>query len=155
MVSTQKKRQQNRRLLSHLDHFDQNVLIGHAVSSGSQSVLVNNSPAGPDNTVNNNDSIPTTIENTVSDQILEICLPDRIDREMGDIADMVEDRIEDAILTMIDNIITPRIDLAVRLINAFSGRDAAKATANQNLGNLQGSLPLLKTYPIGTVRFMK
>ena len=57
-------------------------------------------------------------------QNLERCSNERIGREMGNIVDTVEDRIQNAILTVIGNIIAPRIKLAVRLINASSGQDA-------------------------------
>ena len=48
---------------------------------------------------------------------------------MGSFVDKVEDRIQNAILTAIDNNITPRIELVVGLMNASSGRDATSVTA--------------------------
>ena len=68
---------------------------------------------------------------------------------MGDLVDTVEDRIQNANLTRINNIITPRVDLAVWLINAPSGRTAASITLN--LGKIWGSPPLSTTY---LTRFM-
>ena len=41
MVSTRKKRQSNRRLLSQLDDFDQDMIIGNAVSERQENVVVN------------------------------------------------------------------------------------------------------------------
>ena len=49
---------------------------------------------------------------------------------MGNIVDTVEDRIQNAILTAIDNIVTPKIELAIRSINASSGRDVASTSGN-------------------------
>ena len=49
---------------------------------------------------------------------------------MVNIVDTVKDRIQKEILTTNDNIITPRIELAVMSTNALSGRDAASVTAN-------------------------
>ena len=49
---------------------------------------------------------------------------------MGDIVETVEDGIPNVILTAVDEIIPPRIELAVWLINASSGQDAASVTAN-------------------------
>ena len=40
---------------------------------------------------------------------LERCLNERIDREMSNIADTVEDRIQNAILITIDNVVAPKI----------------------------------------------
>ena len=48
---------------------------------------------------------------------------------MGNIVDTVKDRTQNAILTAIDNIITPRIELAFSSINASTGRDVANVTA--------------------------
>ena len=66
---------------------------------------------------------------------------------MNNIVDTVEDRIQNAILTAIDNIVAPEIELAIRSINASSGRDATSVSANsEHGGNTEGSMPLLKTH---------
>ena len=49
---------------------------------------------------------------------------------MSNIIDAVEDRIQNAILTAFDNIVAPRIELAVRSITASSGRDVTSVSAN-------------------------
>ena len=41
MVSTRKRRQSNRRLLSQLDGFDQDKIIGNAVSERRENTVVN------------------------------------------------------------------------------------------------------------------
>ena len=41
MVSTRKKRQSNRRLISQLDEFDQDMFIGKAVSERQEKIVVN------------------------------------------------------------------------------------------------------------------
>ena len=61
---------------------------------------------------------------------LERCFNERIDREMSNIVDTVEDRIQNAILTAIDNIVAPKIEIAIRSINASSGRNATSVSAN-------------------------
>ena len=61
---------------------------------------------------------------------MERCFDERIDREMSNIVDTVEDRIQNAILTAIDNIVAPKIELAIRSKNASSGRDATSVSAN-------------------------
>ena len=76
----------------------------------------------------NNDSVVNG--NAMSVKTLERCLNERIDREMSNIVDKVEDRIQNAILTAIDNIVAPKIELAIRSINASSGRDATSVSAN-------------------------
>ena len=53
---------------------------------------------------------------------------------MGNIVDTVEDEIQNAKLTAICTIITPKIELAIRSINASSGRDAVFITASSGRG---------------------
>ena len=61
---------------------------------------------------------------------LERCFNERVDREMNNIVDTVEDRIQNAILTAIDNIIAPKIELAIRSISESSGRDVTSVSVN-------------------------
>ena len=46
----------------------------------------------------------------------------------------MQSRIQNAILTAIHNIVAPKIELAIRSINASSGRDATSVTANSECG---------------------
>ena len=57
---------------------------------------------------------------------------------MNNIVDTVEDRIQNAILTAVDNIIMPKIELAVRSVNASSGRDVTSVVANSERGEHVG-----------------
>ena len=114
MVSTGTKTQQNRRLLSQLYDFIQGVITDDALKSRKQNVVVNSGSIYQEFPVSNTDSIPAVNEITMNAKALERCLPGRIDKEMGNIIETVEDRIQNAILTANDNNITPRIELAVR-----------------------------------------
>ena len=49
---------------------------------------------------------------------------------MNKIVETVEDRIQNAILTAVDNIVAPKIELAIRSIIASSGRDVTSVSAN-------------------------
>ena len=82
---------------------------------------------------------------------LERFFSERIDKEMSNIVDTVQDRIQNAILTAIDGFVAPKIYLAIRSINA---QDATSVTANSERGNTLGLLPLLKTYPKGIIHYM-
>ena len=130
MVSTRKKRQSNKRLLSQLDDFDQDMIIGNAVSESQENAVVNEGTNERDFTVgtSNNDSVING--NAKSMKTLERCFNERIDREMNNIVETVEDRVQNAILTAIENIVAPKIELAIRSINASSGRDATSVSAN-------------------------
>ena len=114
MVSTCKKRQSNRRLLSQLDHFDQNIIVGNAASEREENVLVNEGTNDRNFTVDTSSNNSMTNEGTVNVKTLEKCFDERIDREMSNIVDTVEDRIQNANLTAIDSIVAPQIELAIR-----------------------------------------
>ena len=130
MVSTHKKRQSSRRFLRQLDDFDQDMIIGNAVSERQENAVVNGGTNDRDFIVgtSNNDSV--IIGNAMSVTTLEKCFNERIDREMSNIIDTVEDRKQNAVLTAVDNINTPKSELAIRSINASSGRDVTSVSAN-------------------------
>ena len=130
MVSTRKERQSNKRLLSQLDDFDQDMIIGNAVSERQENSVVNEGTNDRDFTVGTSNNNSVINGSALSVKNLERCFNERIDREMNNIVDTVEDRIQNAILTAIDNIITPKIELAIRSINTSSGRDATSVSAN-------------------------
>ena len=130
MVSTRKKRQSNKTLLSQLDDFDQDMIIGNAASERQENVVVNEGTNGQDFTVGTSNVSSIVNENALNEKTLERCFNERIDREMSNIVDTVEDRIQNAVLTAIDNIVAPKIELAIRSINASSGRDVTSVLAN-------------------------
>ena len=130
MVSTRKKRQSNKRLLSQSDDFDQDEIIGNTASEGQENFVVNEGFNDQDFTVGTFNVSSITNENVLNVKTLERCFNKRIDREMENNVETVEDRIQSAILTAIDNIVGPKIELAIRSINASSGRDVASMFAN-------------------------
>ena len=62
-------------------------------------------------------------ENSVKMKTVERCFDGGVDREMGIISDTFEDRSQNSFLSALDKIIAPKIELAVRSMNASSGRD--------------------------------
>ena len=130
MVSTRKKRQSNKRLLSQLDDFDQDVIIGNTASERQENVVVNEGFNDQDFTVGTSNVSSIINENMLNVKTLEKCFNERIDREMENIVETVEDRIQSAILTAIDYIVGPKFELAIRSINASSGRDVASMSAS-------------------------
>ena len=130
MVSTRKKIQSNRRLLRQLDDFDQDIIIGNAASESRENTAVNKGTNDQDLTVGTSSNNLATDENAVNVETLEKCFNERIDREMCNIVDTVEDRIQNAILTAIDSIVAPTIELAIRSISASSRRNATSVTAS-------------------------
>ena len=130
MVSTRKKKQSNKRLLSPLDDFDQDMINGNAASERQENVVVNEGTNDRDFTVSNSSNNTAVNESAINVKTLERCFNDRIDKDMNNIVDTIEDRIQNAILTAIDNVIAPTTELAIRSWNASSGRDATSVSAN-------------------------
>ena len=130
MVSTRKKRQSNKKLLSQLDDFDQDMIIGNAARDRQENVVVNEGTNDQAFTVGTSNVSSIVDENALNVRTLERCLNERIDTELNNIVETVEDRIQNAILTAIDNIVAPKIELAIRSINTSSGRDATSVSAN-------------------------
>ena len=121
MVSTRKKRQSNRRLLSQLDDFDQDIIIGNTVSDRQESATVNEGTGDQKFTVVNHDNNLTANENMVNVKTLERCFNEKIDWELSNIVDTVEDRIENKSLTAFGSIVAPEIELVIRSKNASAG----------------------------------
>ena len=130
MVSTRNKRQSNKRLRSQLDDFDQHMITGNAASERQESVVVNEGTNDKDFTVGTSNVCSIINENALNVKTLERCFNERIDREMSNIGNTVENRIQNSILTAVDNIVAPKNELAIRSINASSGRDATSVLAN-------------------------
>ena len=86
------------------------------------------------NTVGTSSDKLATNENMVNVKTLERCFNEKTDRKMSKINDTVENRIQNAILTAVDSIVAPNVELAIRTINASSGRDATSVTANSERG---------------------
>ena len=138
MVSTRKKRQSNKKLLSQLEDLDQDMIIGNAASERQENVVVNEGTNDRDFTVSNFSKNTAVNESAINVKTLDRCSNERIDREMSNIVDTVEDRIQNAILTSIGNIVAPKIELAIRSISASSGRDVTSVTANSERGERVG-----------------
>ena len=134
MVSTSKKRKSNRRLLSQLDDFDQDMVTGNAASARQENIVVNEGTNDQDFTAGTSNSSNAINESMVNVKTLERCFNERIDRKMSNIVDTVENRIQNAILTAIENIVAPKFELAIRSINASCGRDVTSVTANSERG---------------------
>ena len=65
---------------------------------------------------------------------LGTCFIERTDMVMSIIVDTVEDRIQNVILTVIDSIVVPKTELAIRSKNASSGQDVTSVTVNSERG---------------------
>ena len=130
MVSTRKRKQSSKRLLSQLDDFDQDMIIGNTASESEEGIVVNGSTNDRDFITSTSSNNSAGKGNAMNVKTLERCFDEKIDREMNNIVDTVGDRIQNAILTTIDNIVAPKIEIVIRSINASSGRDLTSVSAN-------------------------
>ena len=94
MVSTRKKRQSNKKLLSQLDEFDQDMVIGSAASERQENIVVNEGTKDRDFTAGTSISNSAVNGNAMNVKTLERCFNERIDKEMNNIVDTVEDRVQ-------------------------------------------------------------
>ena len=106
------------------------MIFGNAASERQEIVVVNEGTNDRDFTLGISSNNSVVNENAMNVKTLERCFNETIDREMSNIVDTVEDRIQNALFTAIDNIVAPKIELAIRSINASSGRDETSVSAN-------------------------
>ena len=134
MVFIRKKRQSNRKPLSELDDFDQKNIIGVSVRDRQENARVIHSTGDQEFTVDNPGSNLASNENLVMVKTLERCFNETIDKEMDNLVDDVEDRIQNAFLIANDRNIIPKISLAVKSLNTSSGRDATSVMVSSEFG---------------------
>ena len=114
------------------------MIIGNTASERQENVVVNEGTNDQDFTVGTSNVSTAMNKNAMTVKTLERCFNERVDREMNNIVDTVEDRIQNAILAAIDNIVAPKIELAIGSINASSGRDVTSVCANSERRELTG-----------------
>ena len=114
------------------------MVIGNAAKESRENLVVKDGTNDRDLTVGTSGNNTAINENTVNVKTLQRCSNERIDREMSNIVDTFEDRIQNAIFTAIDNIVAPKFELAITSINTSSGRDATSVTANSKRGEHVG-----------------
>ena len=114
------------------------MIIGNTACERQESVMVNEGTNDQDFTVGTSNVISIVNENALKVKTLERCFVESIDREMSKIVDTVEDRIKNAILTAIDNIVAPKIELAIRSTKASSGRDVTSVSASSERRECMG-----------------
>ena len=73
MVSTRKKRHSNKKFLSQLEDFDQDMIIGNAAGERQENVVVNEGTNDRDFTVSNSSNNTAVNENTVNVKTFERC----------------------------------------------------------------------------------
>ena len=146
MISTRKKKQSNKKLLSQLDDFDHEIFIGNAASERQENIVVDEGSSDQYFTVGTSSDSLATTEIKMKVKTLEKCFNEKAHKELSINVHSVEDRIQNAILAAIDSIVAANIDLAVKSKNASSGQDATNATTNSERGEQIGINALLRMH---------
>ena len=116
------KKQSNRRILSHSNGFGRDVIFGKATSEKQENIKVNEGTTDRDFTVGTFSRDTVIKEIVVNVRTLERRFNERIDGEFSNIVDTVQDRIQNGILTCIENKFGPKIEIVIRSINKCSGQ---------------------------------
>ena len=126
----------NRKILSQLDEFDQDINIESAANDRQGKLYSMKSTGDTNFTVGIFDLLYN--ENIKKVKTLKKCFVERIAREMSNYVETVKDRIQYASLTTIDGIVAPKIEILIKSINASSTRDATNVAANSERGEQIG-----------------
>ena len=120
MVSTRKKRQQNKRLFSQLGEKDTDFMIGQSNQDKQTDSRDNMLCRG---TSSDNANNPAQINYPQVDvHTLEEKNVSKMRSEVDNVMISVETRVEDAVLTAIENLVIPSLELAMKSANAHSER---------------------------------
>ena len=116
MVSTCKKKNQQKRQLSQLDETLNDNVIGNSVN-----VIVSESENLEQQTDGQcNDS--ERVDNSVcQNQVLENEVDNKITKAVSSAVMTVQNRLHDAILAAIDDVVIPRVEMAVKSITGSTG----------------------------------
>ena len=106
------------------------IITGNTASERQENIPVNGDTKDQDFTSDTSSNNIVTNEIAVNVKTLARCFIDRIDSEMSYFVDTVEDIVENAFLTDIDNIVAPKIELAIRSKNASSAQDEISVALN-------------------------
>ena len=120
MVSTKKKKQQNKRRFSQLIERDTDFMIGQSNQDEQVEGIDNLICSG---TSSNDASNPTQINYPQVDvQTAEESIVSKVGSEVDNVVTSVETRVQDAVVTAIENLVIPRVELAMKSANAYSER---------------------------------
>ena len=139
-VPTWKTRRQNQKIFSQFYESDTDFMIAQ-----------NNYDAPTENRTNtaeeNITSICTKNPTQVNDSqlyvhTLERSVVNKVRSEVENVITTIETKVRDAILTAIESLVVPGVELAIKSVNAFYGRDVSSVVPDPNQkefpGNIEG-----------------
>ena len=109
MVPTRKKKSQQKRQFSQLDETFNDLAIGNSVNVNvwDSEILEQQT----DGQCNDSERVNNSL---CQNQVMENKIGNQITREVSSAVMTVENRLHDAILTAIDNVVIPRVEMAVK-----------------------------------------
>ena len=120
MVSTRKKKQQNKRLFSQLSERDTDFMVGQSNDDVQNENI--NSATHRGRCSDNSNSLTQVNYSQVDMHTLEKNIVCKVRNEVDNVMTTVETRVQDVVLTAIENLMIPRVKLAMKSTNASSGR---------------------------------
>ena len=128
MVSTRKKKHQNRRQLSQLDGTSNGFIVGKSTNA----VAIENEFLEHQTIDLVNSFAKSTVgeDSGSQDHVLERNFADEVRKEVDKVAMAVENWVDDPILPAMDDVEIPRVKLAVRSITGSSGRRPSSVVQN-------------------------
>ena len=138
MVSTRKKKQKNERLFSQLSERDTDFMIEQSNQNEHTENRDNMLRRGtsPDKASN-----PAQINYPQVDvHTLEEIIVSKVRSEVDNVMTSVEITVHDAVLTAVENLVIPRVELAMKSGNAFSGRSVDGFVLEPDQGDFWGTI---------------
>ena len=130
MVSTQKKKNQQKRQLSHLDETLNDSAIGKSVK-----VNVSEKENLEQETNGQHNDFGRLDNSERQNQVIENHIDDQITRAVSSAVMTVENRTHEAILTAIDNVVIARVEMAVKSITGSTGHRINSEVQNPDRKN--------------------
>ena len=135
MVSTRKKKNQQKTQLSQLDETLNDIVIGNSVNVN---VLESKKL---EQQINGQSNDFERADNSVrQNQVIENKYDDQITRAVSSAVMTVENCMYDAILTAIDNVVIPRVDMAVKSITVSAGHGTNSEVQNPDRRDFLGKI---------------
>ena len=136
MVSTRKKRNQQKRQLSHLNETLNDFVIG---SNTNESITENETlESQTDGRYDNAEEIVNRQNSAFQYQVIGNNIDDKIRKVVDNAVKTVENRMHDAVLTVMDNVVIPRVEMAVRSTTGSSGHGATSTVQNPDRSDFIG-----------------
>ena len=149
MVSTPEKKKHNKRLFSQLDESDVDFMVkqnNHEAQAGSKTNVVDrgtssNKKRGSIQVKNPHMDMHTLEENIVS----------KVRSQVDNVMTTVKTTVQDAVLTAIENIVIPRVDLVMKSANASSARSDDGNVLEPDQKDFLGSIEVLQMTASGRI----